>query len=374
MKIKALFLAFMLVLALPVSAAAAEADPSEGDFADLVSQLDRAMAEGYGGLSLQDLYDDFKTSGYDLSSLPESLWQALTADMRLFATILGELLILGIFAAVFDSLKRDKDGIAGAGHWIILLSFSLIAAKCFGEVLTMATETIDLAADFLYGLLPLLLGFLATGGSVTSLTVAQPTLLFFITIFLGLMDRFFLPLVLILAALVIVGHLAPKYSFKELQKLIRDVILIALTFVMTIFTAILSLVGLGAGAMDGLALKTAKLAAGNFIPLVGRHISDALDSLLGASLLMKNTIGIFGVIAILVVIIVPAIKILLTSLLFRAVGALLEPLGAGEFSAMLRDFASSLTVVFALVAATGIIFFFFVFILVGLGNLTMMFR
>lgn len=347
---------------------------SDQDFSHLVEDLDRALDSSYGGLSLNDIYQDFKDSGFDFTTLAQGFFKACTADIRSYIVILTELLALGIFAAVFDALKRRDQGIAGTGHWIILLSFSLLAAKCFGDIINAAAGAIDTAADFLYGLMPLLLGFLATGGSVTAMTVAQPLLLFYITIFLSAMDRFFLPLVMVLAALVIVGHLAPKYSFKELQKLIRDVILISLTFVLTIFTSTLSLVGLGAGAMDGMALKTAKMAAGNFIPIVGRHISDALDSVLGASLLMKNTIGIFGVIAVTLVIMIPAIKILLTSLLFRGVGALLEPLGVGEFSAMLRDFASALTVVFALVAATGILFFFFVFILVGLGNITMMFR
>lgn len=344
------------------------------DFSQLVDDLDRSLDSGYGEISLKNIYEDFKDSGFNFSILAKEFFTACTGDIRSYILILTELLALGIFAAIFDALKRGDQGIAGAGRWLILLSFSLLAAKCFGDIISVAAKAIDTAADFLYGLMPLLLGFLATGGSVTSLTVAQPLLLFYITIFLSAMDRFFLPLVLILAALVIVGHLAPKYSFKELQKLIRDVILISLTFVLTIFTGTLSLVGLGAGAMDGMALKTAKMAAGNFIPIVGRHISDALDSVLGASLLMKNTIGIFGVIAVTLVIIIPAIKILLTCLLFRGVGALLEPLGVSEFSAMLRDFASALTVVFALVAATGILFFFFVFILVGLGNITMMFR
>ncbi|MDO4542618.1 MAG: stage III sporulation protein AE [Bacillota bacterium] len=373
MKKGILLLAVVFFFFLPISALAVEEGGDE-EFSDLVGELDKAMAGDYGDISLSDIYEDIKENGFDLSVLTKSVTSAFTGDMRRYILILTQLLVLGILAAVFDTLKRDNGGISGAGHWLILLSFSLLAAKCFTDVIAAATKAMDTAADFLYGLLPLLLGFLATGGGVATLSVAEPLLLFFITVFLSLMDRFFLPLVLVLAALVIVGHLAPKYSFKELQKLLRDVILIALTFLLTIFTGTLSLVGLGVGAMDGLALKTAKLAAGNFIPVVGRHISDALDSLLGASLLMKNTIGLFGVAAVVVVILIPAVKILFASLLFRAVGAVLEPLGVGEFSAMLKDFSSALTVVFALVAATGLLFFFFIFILVGLGNITMMFR
>lgn len=365
----------VLILSLPVAGADMEKlNNDENTFIQLIEDLDKTMADSYGGISLRDLYENFRTGDFDLSSLPADILTAFTAGYRDYFLVLTQLLILGILAAVFQALRRGDDGIAGAGHWIILLAFSFLAAKSFGEIIFMATEVINKSSDFLYGLLPLLLGFLAAGGSGVSLSVTQPILLVFITIFLGLMERFLIPLVLIFAALVIVGHLAPKYSFKEMRELIRDIILIVLTCMLTLFTAVLSLVGIGAGAVDGLALKTAKLAAGNFIPIVGKHIADAFDAILGASLLIKNTIGLFAIIVIAVVIIVPALKILLAALLFRVVGALLEPLGTGDFSTLLRDFSGALTLVFALVAAAGVLFFFFIFFLVALGNITMMFR
>ncbi|MEG1479202.1 MAG: stage III sporulation protein AE, partial [Clostridiales bacterium] len=347
----------------------------DGDFNAAIENLDNSLNQEYENFSLKSLYEKFKEEKtFSLTGVPHFLWGYFIKELSIFAKLLVQVLFLGILAGVFAAMSNEDNGISAMGHWVILLSFTLIATRCFGQALNLAMDTISQASDFLYGLIPLLLGFLASLGSVTSLAVVEPALLMMITLFLGIMERFFLPLTVILAALVIVGQLSPKYSFSQLQKLIKDIILMGLTFLLTVFTGVLSLMSLGAGAIDGVALKTMKLAAGNFIPIVGRHVSDALDSLLGASLLMKNTMGIFGVIAIAIVIILPAVKILIMSLLFRGVGAMLEPLGAKEFGIIVQNFAGVLTVVFALVIGTGLLFFFFVFILVGLGNLTVMFR
>ena len=62
------------------------------------------------------------------------------------------------------------------------------------------------------------------------------------------------------------------------------------------------------------------------------------------------------------------------SLIYRLAAAVLQPFGQNNYTEMLNQFSSVLTVLFALVASTGILFFFLIFTVVLLGNITMMFR
>ena len=62
----------------------------------------------------------------------------------------------------------------------------------------------------------------------------------------------------------------------------------------TIFLGVISVQGASAAVTDGITLKTAKFITGNFIPVIGRMFSDATDTVISASVLLKNTVGIAG--------------------------------------------------------------------------------
>lgn len=380
---KPLFTSLMVIMALllfSVSLCAAEETviPETPDLDRAVESLDQEMRDTYNGFSLRSYYESFKNGeiSFDFPSIVKSFVQICFKEINVFLLLLAQLFFLGVIAAVFETFQSgfSQSGISSLGQWVIYLAFAVIGMRSFRLAFDLGTSAISDASSFLYALLPVLLGMLSSLGGLTSMAVVKPTLLAMVTMFLGIMERFFLPLVVFMAVLALVGNISPQYSFNSLRKLIRDVILIGLGFMMTIFTGLLGLESLATGAIDGMTMKTAKMAAGNFIPVVGRHISDALDSILGASLLIKNCIGFFGIAAVIIVIALPSIKIFLMSLIYRLAAAVLQPFGKNNYTEILDQFSSVLTVLFALVTATGILFFFLIFTVVLLGNLTMMFR
>ena len=374
------------LLFLPVTAVSAAEEPPAGvdvsdelgELEDAVRELDDYLAAQYDDLSLFSLFERLLSGdmAFELGALPAWFLRFLLAELSIVAALLAQLFLLGVIAAVFRSI-RDGFGegrIAVVGQWIIFLTFATIALKALQTAIAIGTQAIETATGLLYAILPVLLTILSSLGGLTAMMVVRPTVFFLITLYLGLLERFFLPLVLVLAALALINNISPNFSFSHLAKLIRDVTLICLTMLLTVFTGLLTMGSLGAAAVDGLTLKLAKSAVGTFIPIVGGHIADALDSLLGASLLLKNTVGIFGLVAIAVVIMLPALRVFISSLCFRLAAAVLEPFGKSPYIQMLQDFGSVLLLLFALVAVTGLLFFLLIFFVVGLGNLTMMFR
>ncbi len=362
----------------PISAEEEYVMPETPDLDRAVDDLDREIQETYDDFSLKSYYESFKNGeiSFDFPNLAKAFFQMTFKELNVFMLLLAQLFFLGIIAAVFQTFQSgfSQGGISALGQWVIFLAFAVIGMRSFRLAFDLGTSAISDASNFLYALLPVLLGMLSSLGGLASMAVVKPTLLAMITLFLGILERFFMPLIIFMAVLALVGNISPQYSFENLRRLIRDVILIGLGFMMTIFTGLLGLESLATGAIDGMTMKTAKMAAGNFIPVVGRHISDALDSILGASLLMKNCIGFFGIFAVIIVIAMPSIKIFLMSLIYRLAAAVLQPFGQNNYTEMLNQFSSVLTVLFALVASTGILFFFLIFTVVLLGNITMMFR
>jgi stage III sporulation protein AE len=159
-----------------------------------------------------------------------------------------------------------------------------------------------------------------------------------------------------------------------LAGLFRDGSVLLLGLFLTVFTGILAVQGVAGAVTDGVGLRTAKYLTGAFVPVVGSILSDAVEAVVGCSLFIKNAVGILGVLAIFFLCAIPVVKILAAAMVYRLAGAILQPIGARELSDSLHLLGNHLFLVFAVVAAVGIMFFMALGIIVGLGNLVVMLR
>jgi stage III sporulation protein AE len=110
------------------------------------------------------------------------------------------------------------------------------------------------------------------------------------------------------------------------------------------------------------------------VPVVGHMISDAADTVLSASLLVKNAVGLVGVIILLFLCAFPALKVLTLALIYNVSGAALQPLGDSPIVKCLQTIGKTLIYVFAALAAVGMMFFLAVTIILTAGNAALMIR
>ena len=84
--------------------------------------------------------------------------------------------------------------------------------------------------------------------------------------------------------------------------------------------------------------------------------------------------GLWLLVILLLLCIMPAVRILVYSLLFRLVGALVEPLGDSRLAGILSSMGGIVLLFFGIVAISGLFFFFIVSITIGMGNLVVAIR
>lgn len=125
---------------------------------------------------------------------------------------------------------------------------------------------------------------------------------------------------------------------------------------------------------DGVTIRAAKYVSGSFIPVVGKMFADATDTVISASLLIKNSIGLVGVIIILFLCAFPAIKILVLALIYKVSAAVMQPLGDSPITTCLETIGKSMLYVFAALAVVGLMFFLAITIMLTAGNVTVMMR
>jgi len=223
-------------------------------------------------------------------------------------------------------------------------------------------------------MVPLLFTLLASMGNIATVSVAHPLVVFMVHTVGNVVHMVVFPLLFFSAVLHIVSSLSETYKLTQLANLLRTTAMALLGILLTVFLGVISVRGIAGSVADGVTLRTAKYLTGNFIPVVGKVFADATDTVISASLLVKNSIGLVGVIILLFLCAFPAIKILTLALIYNLSAAVMQPLGSSPIITTLDTIGKSMIYVFAALAAVGMMFFLAITIMLTAGNVTVMMR
>lgn len=290
--------------------------------------------------------------------------------------LLGSLIILTVFSMFLQSLQNsfEKSSVSKAAYSIIFMVLVIIALNSFRVAVDYSIEAISTMTSFILALVPLLLALIASSGGLVSAAFFHPVILFLMNISGLFIQYAVLPLLFLSAVLSIVSVLSENYNVTQLANLLRNWSIGLLGLFVTIFLGVISVQGASAAITDGVTLRTAKFITGNFIPVIGRMFTDATDTVISASVLLKNTVGIAGVAILLIIAAFPAIKILMIAFIYKFAAAVLQPLGGGPVIACLDIISKSVIYVFAALALVSLMFFLSITVIIAAGNLTMMMR
>lgn len=290
--------------------------------------------------------------------------------------LLGSLIMLTVFSMFLQSMQNafEKSSISKVAYAIVFMVLVILALNSFHVAINYANETMGTMISFVLALIPLLLAIIAASGGIVSAAFFHPVVLFLMNTSGILMQYIVLPLLFLAALLSIVSTLSENYKVTQLAQLLRNWSIGLMGLFLTIFLGVISVQGASAAVADGVTIRTAKFVTGNFIPVIGRMFTDATDTVVSASALLKNTIGIAGVAILLIIVAFPAIKILMIAFIYKFAAAILQPLGGGPIIACLDIISKSVIYVFAALGIVSLMFFLSITVIVAAGNLTMMMR
>jgi stage III sporulation protein AE len=290
--------------------------------------------------------------------------------------LLASIIILTVFSMILETLQSafERNAVSKVAYSISYIVLIILAINSFTVAIGYAKSAISDMIHFMISMIPLLLTLLASMGNLVSVSVLHPLIVFMIHVVGTLIYTVVFPLLFFSAVLHIVSSLSDKYKVTQLANLLRNVSAALMGVFLTVFLGVISVQGATSAAADGVTIRTAKYVTGNFVPVVGRMFSDATDTVIGASLLMKNAVGITGVIIIILLCAFPAIKILTLALIYNLAAALMQPLGDSPIVQCLQTIGKSLIYVFAALASVGLMFFLAITIMITAGNISVMMR
>ena len=340
---------FLIICLLPLfafSAGAKEADAAEDYYVQAFAGIDadtRRLLESIG-VSGADLYAVSSVSPESLLSLLRELFgTAFTEKAKLLGECLALMLLIRFFAS-FISSPAVLEAVEQAGN--MMLVFLLVSgAAAAGDA---CVQAVRLTKNCIVTLIPVLGVVLTFSGNPASALSVHAAVFSFAQGVGVLFADLAVPLTSLGAALGSAAAICPVPGLEQLSVLVRNAVTWGMALVSGVFAAVLGIRGAVSGAADGVAAKGIRFLLGG-VPVVGGALGEALSALNGSLALVKNSVAVLGVLAVLLISLPGVCSLLVWKGMLYVIGAAAQMLSFKKAPAFIAVLQSVFSVLLAVI-------------------------
>ncbi|MGN1162506.1 MAG: hypothetical protein ACI4T2_01060, partial [Christensenellales bacterium] len=119
---------------------------------------------------------------------------------------------------------------------------------------------------------------------------------------------------------------------------------------------------------DGVSFRTAKYAIKSYVPVLGGYLSDGLDVILTSSMLVKNAVGVSGMILLFATILVPLVKICAFILCLKLTAAILEPVADSKIANFVGGVSKTMSMLVVMILGVSFMYIISAGVLMATAN------
>ncbi|MEQ8197929.1 MAG: stage III sporulation protein AE [Clostridiaceae bacterium] len=322
---------------------------------DVTSYIKSVLKEGKGNISFSQV----------AKALLSASFKEIRSVLQLMVSIIVIAIICSLLRNLQDAFKGTHGDIAFYACYAILI---IIISKSVLITIELAKTTIQSLTDFMMALIPVLVLMIASVGGVVEAASIDPVLMGAVTIAPRIYVNFIIPMILMSFVLNLVNNLSKEHKINNVCKLFKQVTLWCQGILVTIFIGLLTIRGIAAATIDAVTLKTAKFAVDNFVPIVGKAFSDAIASVAGYAILLKNAISILGLMIVIFIVSIPIIKLLMVSIMFKLSASLVEPICDSRITSCISSVGEFVVMIISCILSLSLMFFVMVSIMAAAGR------
>lgn len=225
---------------------------------------------------------------------------------------------------------------------VCCVGISLIFLQNANSLIALAAQTVTELSGYGKLLIPVMASAMAAQGGVTGSAAIYAGTLAFDTFLSGLIGKILVPLVYIFLALSVCAAALDEEMLKKMAGVVKWICTWSLKTILYVFTGYIGITGVISGTTDAAALKAAKLTISGMVPVVGGILSDASEAVLVSAGLAKNAAGIYGILAMLSVVLGPFLKIGVHYLMLKCTTAVCQIFGEKNHTALIESFCASM--------------------------------
>ena len=341
-----------------------------------IEEAGKYTEDVYEDIDIGEVFSSAITGNIDNETIFRSIVNALGGEVLDCITILGSILVIIVIHSILKSLSEglENKGIAQITYYVQYILIVTLVMTNFVQILDIVKDSIQSLVGFMNSLIPILITLMIATGSIVSANLIQPILLFLITFIGNFITGVIIPLVLVSTSLGIISKISDRVQIDKLSKFFKTSVVWILGVILTIFVGVVSIEGTLSSSVDGITAKTAKAAVSSFIPVVGKILGDAVDTVIGCSSILKNATGIVGVIILIGIAIVPIIKLAILMAIYYLEAALCQPIADEKIIKLLDQMGDTFKTLLAIMCSISVMFIIGTTLVINISNSGMMYR
>ena len=379
---KKIILIFILILIIPTNALAETEEEimsstqEKFNISGFINQAQEYTGDFFEDMDLSDIFNQAVQGKVNNQTIYKKIIKILGnevgSNIKILISILVIIVIHGILKSITDSLENSN--VSQIIYFVQYILIVTLIMSNFTEIIKLIKETANNLVGFINLLMPLLLTLMVYTGNITTSSVLEPIVLFISNFIGNIIVDALIPIVLIIVVFSIISKISDRVQVEKISKFLKSGVVWFLGIVLTIFVGVVSLEGTLSSSVDGVTAKTAKAAVSSVIPVVGKVLGDVVDSVLGCGVILKNAVGVVGVIVIIGICILPVLKIATLSIMYSLASAVVQPVADDKIVKLLDEMSGVFKLLLAILCSLSVILIIGVTLVIKISNSGMMYR
>ena len=272
-------------------------------------------------------------------------------------TALLTVMILAVISNVLSGMTSgfvNKQTIDIVHYVVYALVVSIVMVKVGGIVAECKSFSSGVQRFTESAFPPLITIMSVLGGSVSA-SIYKPQLAVFALVIGKVFSNVILPLFIATIAFCLIGNLSATIKMDKIQSAIRYASTLIVNCGFGLFMTYLTIAGITGGMVDGVSIKAAKFVLSGYVPILGGYLSQGFDLISAGCVLIKNSIGMIGILSVLYMIMKPILHATIFSFALKIVASLIQPLGDKRISDFLYSVSNATKILVTSILGTGFV-------------------
>ena len=375
-----IFVIFLINIIIPTSIATEEEtlqeQQEEFGISEFIEQADEYSGEFFEDIDMNEILDNAIKGEVDNQTLFKKVLGLLGGELldglRVLGSILAIVVIHSILKSVSESLENDT--ISKLIYYVQYVLIVTIVMMNFSDIVQVVKDTCNNLIGFMNILIPLLISLMIYTGSITTSGVLEPIILFLINFIGNIIQTLIIPIVLVFTSLIVISKISDNVQIDKLSKFLKSGVVWFFGIILTIFVAVISLEGTLSSSVDGITAKTTKAVVSSAIPVVGKILGDAVDTVLGCGIILKNAVGIIGIIIAIGICVIPILKLGIFTIAYKLMSVICEPIADKNITSLLEQIGDVYKIFLAILCSVSVMLIVGTALVVKISNTGMMYR
>ncbi len=396
MKIRIVFLLFLLIFFVPFIPIDTHSTTLAMEQTEIEQELTDSVQQGLNNFDFSEFdqilnnLDEQAKNCFANQSFFNKILQILNGEIELnfvnflqiiFDSILGGIgnlvpifcivLAVTLLCGLINHIKSDA--VENSAHAVIdFVCVGIVVVLISGVIFSLLSDVrgvLNLIKTQMDLLFPIILTLVASVGGAVSVGFLQPTLAILSNVILTIFDVVLVPIFIIRFIFLVLGSISDGVKLNKFDTLFGSIFKWIAGICFSVFSGAMLLQGMVAGSFDNVSIRATKFALKNYVPILGGYLSDGFNIVMASSVLIKNAIGLSGILLLLATILSPVAKIVVFDLGLKLTASIIEPITKSKVSDFLMKVSKLMSMLIMIVLGIGFMYLFSIGLLLCTANI-----